>query len=182
MPIFKLTEDGASLKKFEGSSVVLKIYDEWYNGIKGIQEKLRDDRLRGFLSRMHTIMLKVAMALRVAHSDDLTLTTLEIKRSIFMLEQILDTASDALGGQGTGKGAPDADRILKQIYQYKNIPYDELLQLNFRHTSKEEFDAVLAILEGMSVITRSYDGASTVLHHKGYKRGAGKLKEDTTND
>lgn len=163
---------------FKWDKEALTLYDKWYRGIKDIQANLRDDRLRGFLSRIHTIMLKVAMALRVSRSDELILTPIEIKQSILMVEEVLNTASDALGGQGTGKGAPDADRILKQIYKYRNIAYEELLQLNFRHTSKEEFDSVLATLEGMGVVTRSYDGAKTILHHKGYKRGAGKLKEE----
>lgn len=162
--------------KFEWDKEAAQLYDTWYRSIKDTQANLKDDRLRGFLSRIHTIMLKVAMALRVSRSDKLILTRTEIERGIAMVEQVLQTASDALGGQGSGKGAPDADRILKQIYRYRSIGYEELLQLNFRHTSKEEFDAVLATLEGMGVVSRSYDGAKTLLHHKGYKRGHGKLK------
>ena len=166
--------------EFKWNLEAFRIYDEWYQSIQEIQRNLRDDRLRGFVSRMHTIMLKVAMALRISYSDDLTITPADIKRGIKMIEEVLDTASDALGGQGTGKGAPDADRILKQIYKYKEIGYEELLQLNFRHTSKEEFDAVLATLEGMGVITRIYENNKTTLKHKGYFRGHGKFVEKET--
>lgn len=162
---------------FKWDKEAFKLYDEWYQSIKEIQRDLKDDRLRGFVSRMHTIMLKVAMVIRTSYEDSLILTSIDIKRSITMIENVLATASDALGGQGTGKGAPDADRILKQIYKYKTIDYQELLQLNFRHTSKEEFDAVLATLEGMGVIIRIFENNKTTLIHKGYPRGRGKIKE-----
>ncbi len=162
---------------FKWDKEAYKIYDEWYQSIKETQRNLRDDRLRGFVSRMHTIMLKTAMSIRVSYEDNLILAPQDINRSIMMIESVLNTASDALGGQGAGKGAPDADRILKQIYKYKEIDYQELLQLNFRHTSKEEFDAVLATLEGMGVVTRLFANNKTTLIHKGYPRGAGKYVE-----
>ena len=153
-------------------------YDEWYCSIEQTQRNLKDDRLRGFVSRMHTMMLKVAMILQVSQSDDLIITAINISRSIKMIDGILATASGALGGHGTATGGNDTERILKQIVSYREISYGELLQMNFRHTNKDEFDAVLATLEGMGVVTKEFNGQQTIIKHKGYVRGHGKIKEE----
>jgi len=172
-----LSAIGQLVGTFKWDKEAFRIYDEWYQSIKYKQAELRDDRLRGFLSRLHTMMLKVAMALQVSLCNQLLLTPINIRRAIVMVEEVLNKASDALGGQGTGKGAPDADRILKQLWKHKQMLYEELLQLNFRHCNKDEFDSVLATLEGMNVITRSYENNKIVIKHKPYVKGHGKLKE-----
>ena len=181
-----LKDDLAHIAKLTGTFTwnkeAFNLYDNWYRSIEQTQKDLKDDRLKGFLSRIHTIMLKVAMAVSVAYKDQLILTPKDIRRSIKMVESVLAGTSDALGGQGSGKGAPDADRILKQIYTAKNISYEELLQMNFRHTNKDEFDSVLATLEAMGVMTRSYDGKKTIISHKGYPKGHGTYKEKEEKD
>lgn len=152
-------------------------YNEWYRSIEQTQRSLEDDRLRGFVSRMHTMMLKIAMILQVSRSDDLIITATNISRSIKMVEEVLSTASGALGGHGAATGGRDIERILKQIVSYREISYGELLQMNFRHTNKDEFDTVIDTLEGMGVVTKEFNGQQTVIKHKGYIRGHGKLKE-----
>ena len=69
------------------------------------------------------------------------------------------------------KPMPNADRILKQLYKYKEIGYEELLQLNFRHCSKEEFDEIITNLILLGVIERTYENNKTTLYHKDYKKG-----------
>ena len=176
-----LVKDLKHISKLKGTfgweKEAYELYDEWYRSLEQTQRNLQDDRLRSFVARMHIMVLKVAMILQVSRSDDLTLTATNISRAIKMVDMVLKTAPGALGGHGTATGGNDTERILKQIVSYREISYGELLQMNFRHTNKDEFDAVLATLEGMGVVTREFNGQQTIIKHKGYVRGYGKIKE-----
>jgi hypothetical protein len=163
---------------FRWEKAAYERYDEWYRSIEQTQRNLKDDRLRGFVSRMHTMMLKVAMILQVSSSDDLIITATNISRSIRMMDEVLTTASGAFGGHGGEAGGNNIEKILKQIVSYREISYNELLQMNFRHTNKDEFDTALDTLEGMGVVTKEFNGQQTIIKHKGYVRGHGKLKGD----
>lgn len=65
----------------------------------------------------------------------------------------------------------NTNRILRQIHKYKEISYEQLLQLNFRHLTKTDFDSILSTLEESNMVSRHYENNKTILKHEGYKRG-----------
>jgi hypothetical protein len=143
---------------FEWDPEAYKIFDSWY---KRIDEKLvgiSDERVHPFVGRMHTIALKVAMALRVGYSDKLIITPPEIKAAVGLLEEVINTASDAFGGHGRSKTGPDVQRVMGQVKILKSASFRELMKLNYRHLNKTELQGVLGTIESMGLIRTSYSG------------------------
>ena len=124
-------------------------FDEWYQKLDLKYAEVKDDRLHPFLERIHVMVLKTTMALRVAYSDDLTFVADDIGRSIDLLEGILVTASDALSGQGRSRTSFEVERLLGQVQTMGRVSFTELLQMNYRHTNKSELQEVMETLVGM---------------------------------
>jgi hypothetical protein len=143
---------------FEWDPEAFEIFDKWY---KRIDEKLQgvpDERLHPFVGRMHTIVLKVAMALRVGYSDELIITPPEIKAAVELLEGVVKTASDAFGGHGRSKTGPDVQRVMGQVKVLKHANFRELMKLNYRHLNKTELQGVLATIESMGLTRTVWSG------------------------
>jgi len=136
--------------KWEPSAYAL--YDKWYQELDRKYQEVKDDRLHPFLERIHVMVLKTTMALRVAYSNELIMVVDDIGRSIDLLEQVLNTASDALAGQGRSRTSVDIERILTQIRMAKKISFSEILTLNHWHTNKSELQEVLDTLVAMKSI------------------------------
>jgi hypothetical protein len=137
---------------FEWDPEAFKLFDSWY---KRIDEKLaqtQDERLHPFVGRMHTIALKVAMALRVGYSDELIITAPEVKAAVGLLDSVLLTASDAFGGHGRSKTGPDVQRVMNQVKTLKSMSFKELMKLNYRHLNKTELQQVLSTIESMGLV------------------------------
>lgn len=154
----------------EGEAYLL--YDKWYQALDNKYTEVKDDRLHPFLERIHVMVLKVAMALRVAYSDDLTLVTDDIGRAIDLLERVLDTASDALAGQGRSRTSIDVERILTQVRLAGETSFRELLTYNHRHTNKAELQEVLDTVVAMGVVVvTEYKDENTFYKWKEKKGG-----------
>lgn len=141
---------------FEWDPEAFEIFDKWYKRIDDIMAKVQDERLHPFVGRMHTIALKVAMALRVGHSDSLIISPPEIKAAVGLLEGVLGTAGDAFGGHGRSKTGPDVQRVMMQIKTIKSATFTELMKLNYRHLNKSELKEVLSVIESMKLIRVTY--------------------------
>lgn len=145
---------------FEWDPEAFKIFDSWY---RRIDEKIRDtqdERLHPFVGRMHTMVLKVAMSLRVGYSDELIITPPEIKAAVGLLDEVLKTASDAFGGHGRSKTGPDVQRVMNQLKILRNSSFRELMSVNYRHLNKTELQGVLATIESMGMIRIVFSGDS----------------------
>lgn len=143
---------------FEWDPEAFKIFDTWYKRIDAKLAEVPDERLHPFVGRMHTIVLKVAMALRVGYSDELIITPPEIKAAVGLLESVVKTASDAFGGHGRSKTGPDVQRVMGQVKVLKHASFRELMKLNYRHLNKTELQGVLATIESMGLTRSSYSG------------------------
>jgi len=141
------------------------IYDRWYESLSEQVKQIQDERLQPFLSEVHTIALKTAMCLHVAHSDTLILEPNDIKASIDMLTKVIDTAGSAFSSHGRSSNAVDTDRIMIQLNTFKKLSFAALLQMNYRNTNRRELNEVLDNLEGMNRIQRVLDskGKMTIL-------------------
>ena len=144
--------------KFSWTTGAEKLFDSWYNKIDQRIKGVSDERLLPFVGRMHVHVLKTAMALRVDHEDSLILTEDEIGLAIDMLEEVLDTASEAFGGLGTSRTALEVHRLAQQIRLLGRTTFRELLQTNLRTTNKTELTEVLETLHAAGEI-RMWDNS-----------------------
>ena len=138
--------------EFKLSSTAESLFDSWYITIKDKTKDLSDDRLRGNLARLHTNVLKTAMCLRMAYSNEFIIDEADLKKSITIVESSIANAGDALGGHGSSRTAAGVERILRQVQLIGKISFTALLRANYRETNKVELHEILETLEGMGVV------------------------------
>lgn len=137
--------------EFKWTPDAKKYFEDWYRTLDGKVEKTKDERLHSFIERMHVIVIKVTMAIHVSYSNELVFLLEDIKSAISLLEVVLDTAGDALGGHGRSLTSVDIELIMRQIRQRKTISFQELLSINYRNTNKLELLTVLETIVAMGV-------------------------------
>lgn len=137
---------------FEWSAEAKRVFDAWYERIDTHYESIEDERFHGFLERMHVIVLKVCMALRVSYSNSLVFTGDDMSSAISLVEDVLPTLPEAFGPLGRSTQAPDVQRIMDQFKKRKKMTKEELYRRNWRHCSDRAIAEVLATLIGMGFI------------------------------
>jgi hypothetical protein len=155
------------------------LYFAWYQTIKDKTKDLSDDRLKGNLARLHTNVLKSAMCLHAAYSNELILEEADLAKAIKATESALANAGEALGGHGSSRTAAGVERILRQVQLIEEISFTALLRANYRETNKVELQEILETLEGMGVVkldttVDNFTGGKKILfvHWKGEARQA----------
>ncbi len=148
----------------------LKMYEEWYYGLDAVVKHTRDDRLHGYLERIHVIALKVSMVLSVAETSKLIIRPSDMEQAITLLEEVLRTASRALSAHGRSFLAVDTDRVLSQLRQLKEISFDELFQMNWMHTTPEELKTIIRSCEMLGRAECVSVGDKIIIRHKTNKR------------
>ena len=138
--------------EFSWSREAYNLFDNWYKKVDERIKGVPDERLHPFVGRMHTIVLKTAMALRVGYSDKLLIEPPEVEAAIGLLEGVLATASDAFGGQGRSKMGPDTQRVMGQLKVLKVASFRELMKLNYIHLNKTDLQGVLATIQSMGLV------------------------------
>ena len=179
----KLVADLHKIKQLKGEfqwgEGAYELYDAWYKTIPDITAAQKDFRLKGYIARMHIMVLKVAMCLHVSCSDSLVLHPDDIGRAIDFMDQVLRMAPQALGGQGRTRMSAETDQIMQQIRGLgshgNKVSFHELLQFNFRNTNKPELREILDTLCAMKVIKESFDkeGESLFQWLSADEKGAG---------
>ena len=147
-----LREISSLVGEFTWTPEAYGAFDTWY---KAIDTKLRetpDERLHGFIGRMHIMALKTAICLTVDTSNSLTLTAPVVEDAILRVEAVLSSASDAFGGHGRSRTGPDVQRILGQLKMLKRTTLKELMKLNYRHVTKSELLEILETIEAMALV------------------------------
>jgi hypothetical protein len=164
--------------EFKWSPQGFAYYDKWYMGIEKVMAENRDQRMRGFISRMHTIAIKVAMCLHVAYSDELIIEADDIGRAIDLVQDVLKSGSIALGGHGASTTSVMTDKILRQIQMMTSqgtpISFTELLRLNFHDTNRKELSEVLDTIVAMEVVDVKADANNKPTYlWRGMSKGSG---------
>jgi len=158
---------------FKWDKEAYAIFDNWYQNIDQKIRTVKDQRLHPFIGRMHICILKTAMTLRIDYSDSLILTPPEITRSIEMMEEVLATASNALGGHGPSRYAAEIYRVRMQIQMLKQTTFRNLLAMNLNHLIRSELKEVIETLAGAGLIRLEPLGTGNdyLVLWKGEKKG-----------
>lgn len=146
---FDLLRIRALTGEFSWTPEALSYYDTWYGTLPDLTSACRDQRMRPFIARMHTIAIKVAMCLHVAREDSLLIEPADIGQAIDLVTNIYETGGQAFGGHGRSKTSVEVDTILRQLQMLRRASFAELLKLNFRNTNKRELQEVLETIVAM---------------------------------
>jgi hypothetical protein len=128
-----------------------EFFEAWYKTLDNKVNETKDERLHSFIERMHAIAIKVSMAIRVSYSNELVISLSDIEAATSLLETVLKTAGDALGGHGRSITSVDIELIMRQIKHKGQVTFDELLSMNYRNTNKGELITVLETIVAMKV-------------------------------
>ncbi len=150
---------------FELQPAAKALFDEWYSTIGSRIKETRDERLHGYMERMHIILLKVAMCIRVSYANSLTLTVPDIERASKLLDNVLTNTSDALGGHGKSRLAADLERVRQQLKVIHRATFTDILKLNYRNVNKPELQEILETLAAMDEIKLVYEGPRQVIQY-----------------
>ena len=131
---------------------------KWYKTIKPKINEIKDERLHSFLSRIHVAAIKVSIAIHIAYSNELVIELSDLEGAIELLEVVLKTAGDALGGHGRSITSVDIELIMRQIRHRKVVTFQDLLKINYRNTNKYELETVLETIEAMKVVNMKVSG------------------------
>jgi len=143
--------------EFEFSDPAKALFVKWYNSIEQKVKDTSDRRLHGFLERIHVIVLKVAMCLRVSYSDELVVSESDMQKSIVLLTEVFNKMGDALSGHGRSSASLETQQILQHITILQRTTFSELLRLNWHNTSKAELEAILETLIASGLVKDTYD-------------------------
>ena len=138
--------------EFKWTDASRDFFKAWYKTLDDKVNMTKDDRLHSFIERMHVIALKVSMAIHVSYSNELVIELSDIEAATTLLETVLQTAGDALGGHGRSITSVDVELIMKQIRHRGSITFQELLSMNYRNTNKPELLTVLETIVGMGTV------------------------------
>lgn len=121
-----------------------KIYVEWYEAMK----EPEDNRLRPFFGRKGDHVLKVAMALSVAESDDLIITHDTLIRAIKEVEDIEGKMGIVFRGVAFSRTARHTDRLFMQIEKEGGIFGKQLLlRRNTCYLNSTEFEEAIKTMK-----------------------------------
>ncbi|MCW4027937.1 MAG: hypothetical protein NWE76_10710 [Candidatus Bathyarchaeota archaeon] len=146
---YDLKAIGSLVGEFTWGPGAYEYYDRWYSTIPEKTRNLRDARLRGNLSRAHIAAIKTAMCIHVSRADELVIEVADLEQAIRMVEESLNTASEALSGHGRSRTAVDTEKVLRQLKVHEQIHFKDLLMINYHDTNKPELTEVLFTIEGM---------------------------------
>lgn len=132
-------------------------FSAWYKTLRPRVPQTKDERIHPFIARIHVMALKVAMAIHISYSNDLVIEARDLNASIDLLESVLKTASDALGGHGRSITSVDMELVMKQLRHRKRVSFKELLSLNWRNTNKRELEEIMESIEAIGAVDLAYD-------------------------
>ena len=130
---------------------------EWYNRLPALTSDIRDWRLQPSIARMHIQVIKTAMALRMAYSDELVLTADDIGQAKDLVDSVVRTATDALDAYGRSPQALNTKQVMTQIRQLEQTTLGELMKMNYHDTTLPELKECLEALTAMGKIRQTYN-------------------------
>ena len=155
--------------QFKWGEGTFELYDEWYKGIdENVVKKIKDDRLHGNIYRMHTIALKVAMAISCSEGSSLIITPSHMEQSITLLTNSLMEAHHALGAHGRSKTGIDTQKILRDLRALhpEGITFTELLRYNILNTDKTQLNLILEDCIAMKLVETKLIGEERYFTYK----------------
>jgi len=158
-----LTADVAYISRLEGEfswgEGSKDCYREMYIDISDSRPK--DYRIEGFHARKKIHLLKVAMLLNMAESDDMILEVRDLETSKTLLDNVEQRMHQTFSAVGKYEHASDLERVYNRIVEEKGMTAQEVHEEFYAIGDVQELAKILMMLTAMGRIRRERKGDVT---------------------
>jgi hypothetical protein len=139
--------------EFKLPKTAQKYAEDWYQSRAPEWEKLGDKRLAGYYQRKHVHVIKLAMLVHLAYSDELIITKDDIENSIAILEMVEPKMIKVFQGVGKNPYTSEMDAILDFIRAKGGITKKELFSRFYHVADPVKLQELVNGLIVMGVVT-----------------------------
>lgn len=170
MPLVqRLIDDLIHISRIEGrfqwANDAIEVYKEIYHDI--VVGAPVDHRIQGYYNRKQIHVLKVAMLLSLADSDDLILTEKYIAQAMAALEDIEANMPQTFSAVGRWEMGADLERILDRIRFLGKVTAEQIIRENYSIGGLEGVMQVIMTLIKMGEIKQETIESQTWLYPAG---------------
>ena len=135
---------------------------KWYERLwTEVAPSASGDQLQGYLARKQGHLVKLAMVLSVAESDDLKITARHLQLAEAMLNEAEKTSSHVFAKIGRSEAANHLDELADFIKRYSPVPYAATLRhVSSKFPDARDFEGALATLVRSKQVMLDFKGAS----------------------
>ena len=121
----------------------------------------KDYRIEGFHARKKIHLLKVAMLLNMAESDDMILEVRDLETSKTLLDNVEQRMHQTFSAVGKYEHASDLERVYNRIVEEKGMTAQEVHEEFYAIGDVQELAKILMMLTAMGRIRRERKGDVT---------------------
>lgn len=136
--------------QFQWTPAGIEVYDAFYRSL--YVELPTDHRLEGYHWRKKIHVLKVAMLMSLAESDNLLLDARDIAAAVQVLHNLEARMGRAFSAVGKYDHATDLERIGSQIITARRMPVSEIFARNYHSGGHDEIRKIFFTLQAMRVM------------------------------
>ena len=157
----KLMVDLQQMSQLTGAFFVTKEAEDFFEKWYLVRDKYKnpDMRLKGYFSKKHDLVYKVAMILSASSNDDLVITEDHIESALSLLGKIELTMTHAYQGVAWGEKAKFQDKVLGKIQENGMIQHAKLLEAFHYCMTGDDLKAIIKTLTEEEKI--GYDRVAT---------------------
>jgi hypothetical protein len=163
-----LVEDLLHISQLEGEFVwqkdAIEWFTHWYEVVLPAELERHDYKIKGYLARKPTHLLKLAMVLQLAVSDELIITAERFQQSKMLLDNLETSMTNTFSAVGRNIYANDMERIYKEIIEAGSLSYKEIQRRNYHAMDKGKLDEVLESLQLMGYIRVSVNASKEIIY------------------
>jgi len=144
----KLMADLSQMSQLTGAFFVTKEAEDFFERWYLVRDKYKnpDQRLKGYFSKKHDLVYKVAMIISASINDDLVITEDHIESALSLLGKIELTMTHAYQGVAWGEKAKFQDKVWAKINEVGMIPHAKLLEAFHYCMTGDDLKAIIHTL------------------------------------
>lgn len=148
--------------EFQWKDDAWKFFVEWHDNSLLKEIRNRDHRIRGYMARKPTHLLKLAMILQLSRSDELYITKESISEAKELLDNLESNMARTFSAVGRNIYANDLERIYAEMIQEGGqMSKTEVLARNYNAMPRQAFEEQLQTLVDMGKVRRELRGTET---------------------
>ena len=141
---------------FDFSKEAGTLFDDWYMNLDSLYKEVPDEKFHGFIERAHLAVMKVAMALTVAQSNELVFTGDTMGQALVLVNDVFKSLAKTFGASGQSSTKDSTALIIGYLARVKKITRSQLLKAQWQNTNDVELEGVLRTLDQMKAIKIEY--------------------------
>jgi len=180
-PFFALSEEGKALEQqlindltqirslrgdFKISKNFLDLWMDWYGNYPDICP-FDPAHFGGYWERRPTHIMKMSMVMSASRSNDMTMTEVDLKRSIKMLEETEQKMNNVFNLMGQSDQAGNIQKVMNFVAKFGEVSMSQLMQEFLMFVSEAELDGILGSLRASNYIYAPISrGSEVYIKHK----------------